>query len=99
MKDWDYEEIDYLRLMKAYLEELIDVDTFRRQLFAMNAKRSLLSEEASEIILKAYSKTDQYDPLLRLPDTIEEPELRHFVSNSVKRLEALGHRLEDPQKA
>jgi hypothetical protein len=30
MKDWEYDEIDYLRMMKAYLENRIDVDTFRR---------------------------------------------------------------------
>jgi len=93
-KDWDYDEIDYLRLMKAYLENHIDVDAYRRQLFSMNKKRQLLSEEASEIIMKTYSKTDQYDAVICLPYTIEEPELREFVANSVKQLEDLGYRLE-----
>ena len=95
MKDWDYDELDYLRLMKAYLEDHLDVDTYCRQLFSMNAKRSLLSEQASEIVQKTYSKADQYDAVLRLPDTIQEPELREFVSRSVKQLEAMGYRLED----
>ena len=52
MKDWDYGEIDYLCLMKGYLAHLIAVDAFRRQLFSMNVKRSLLSEDAAEIIMK-----------------------------------------------
>jgi hypothetical protein len=95
MRDWDYDDLDYLRLMKAYLEDHLDVDTYCRQLFSMNTKRSLLSEQASEIVQKTYSKTDQYDAVLRLPDTIQEPELREFVSTSVKQLEALGYRLED----
>jgi len=99
MKDWDYEEIDYVRLMKAYLEQLIDVDAFRRRLFSMNAKRSALSHNAAEIIMKAYSKTDQYDAVLRLPDTIEEPELRKFIASSVEQLEALGYDLDDHEKA
>ena len=98
MKDWDYDEIDYLRLMKAYLQDRIDVGTYRRQLFSMSAKRSLLSEAASEIIEKTYSKTDQYDAALRLPDTIGEPELRDFVADSVRQLETLGYQLGDQEQ-
>jgi hypothetical protein len=95
MKDWDYDEIDYLRLMTAYLPGRIDVDAYRRPLFAMNSKRSLLSEEASLIIRKTYGRTDDDDPVVRLEYTIEEPLLRDFVADSVRQLEALGYRLDD----
>ena len=95
MKDWDYDEIDYLRLMTAYLPGGIDVDIYRRQLFAMNSNRSLLSEEASLIIRKTYGRTDDYDPVGRLEYTIEEPILRDFFADSVRQLEALGYRLDD----
>lgn len=95
MKDWDYDASDYLRLMKSYLETRIDADTFRQQLSAMSGKRSLLSEEASLIVQKAYGKADDYDAVLRLEYTIQEPSLRDFVADSVKQLEALGYRLED----
>jgi hypothetical protein len=95
MKDWDYDEIDYLRLMKAYLENRVDVDAFRRELFSMNAKRSHLSEEASLIIQKAYGRIDDYDPVARLEHTIEEPELRELIAASAKQLEELGYRIEE----
>lgn len=95
MKDWDYDERDYVRLMNAYLDQQIDVDTYRRQLFSMNAKRSLLSDPASEIIQKAYSMTDRYDRDLRLADTIEEFELRNSIASSVQQLEDLGYRVDE----
>ena|SRR5215467_10877561 len=95
VRDWDYDETDYLRLMKAYLEGRIGVEAFSRQLWGMNGKRSLMTEAASEIICRALGETDRFDPVLREPEYIEEPSLREFISRSVKQLEALGNRLDD----
>jgi hypothetical protein len=65
------------------------------EIIAMSAKRSLLSEEAALIIQKAYGRTDDYDPVVRLEYTIEEPELRRIIAASAKQLEELGYRIED----
>ena len=92
MKDWDYEVFDYLRLMKAYLGKRIGVDVYSRRLFAMSSKRSVLSNRASEIIQETYSKTDQYDDKQRLPDTIQEPELRRSAADAVKKISAEIHK-------
>ncbi len=94
MKDWDYDERDYLRLMRQYLEKCIDVETYRAQFFSMSAKRSLLGERASVVIQKAYSDADDYAPVVQLPYTMDEPTLRGLVASSVDELEALGDRLD-----
>lgn len=93
--DWDYDERDYLRLMKAYVENRIDVDTYRTSFFAMNSKRSLVSENASVIIQKAYGDADDYDRVVSLEYTIEELALRERVARSIVALETLGYRVED----
>jgi hypothetical protein len=94
-KDWDYDERDYLRLMKAYVENRIDVDTYRTSFFAMSSKRSLVADNASVIIQKAYGDADDYDPVVRLAYTIEEPALKERVAKSIVELETLGYRVED----
>lgn len=93
-KDWNYDEGDYLRLMKSYISGRIDVQNYQREFFSMNAKRSLLSEEASQIIQKAYHDADDYDAVVQLLHTIGEPRLRELVAQSISALEALGHRVD-----
>jgi hypothetical protein len=81
--------------MRAFLERRIDAETYRREFFSMSRKRTLLSDEASRIIQKAYGDADDYDSTVRLPHTIEEPRLRELVADSSRELEALGHHLEE----
>jgi hypothetical protein len=96
VKDWDYDETDYVRLMKSFLQKRIDAASYTRQLWDMNKGRALFaSDEASIVIQKALGDADDYDPIVRLQYTIEEPALRVRVEDSVKQLEALGFRVDD----
>jgi hypothetical protein len=81
---------DFLCLMKEYLEEKIDVDTYRHGVFALMKKRARLSDDEFRIIEVAFVDADDFDPVLRLEYTILEPELKRRVALSIKGLAALG---------
>jgi len=97
VRDWDYDVLDYLRLMKAYLEQRINVKTYQQEFFAMTKKRTLVSERADSIIQKAYGDADDYDPVLGAR-YVDETRLRELVSKSVKELEALGSDIGDQER-
>jgi hypothetical protein len=82
---------DFVRLMKAYLEGLINVDDYKQLYFVLTKKRITTDEEASRILQQAYGDADDYDSEIRLPYTIEEPELRERVRRSLGQLAALGY--------
>lgn len=95
VKDWDYDEHDYLRLLKDYVENRIHVETYRDRLFSMSSKRSLMADEASIVIQQAYGDADDYDPVEKLDYTIDESALRERVEKAVAELERLGYQVEE----
>ena len=90
VRDWDYDVLDYLRLMGAYLEQRINAKTYQQEFFSMSKKRTLVSEQASSIIQKAYGDADDYDPSPSA-SYLDETRLRELVNESVSELEALGN--------
>ena len=80
VKDWDYDEHDYLRLLQDYVENRINVETYRDRLFSMSAKRSLMADEASIVIQQTYGDADDYDPVEKLNYAIDESALRERVA-------------------
>jgi Bacterial self-protective colicin-like immunity len=77
---------EFLQLMKDYLDGRTDVRSYRQGYFALMKKRMVLNEEESRILQTAYGDADDYDPLIRLAHTIEEPELRKRVAKSLEEL-------------
>lgn len=49
-----------------------------------------MTDDEFSIIGLAYHDADDYDPEVRLEHTIEEPELRRRVAESLDELKALG---------
>jgi len=49
-------------------------------------RRAVLSDDKSRIVQQSYGDADDNDPAIRLPHTIEEPELRKRVADSANRL-------------
>jgi len=87
--------IEFVKLMKDCLQARTDAQQYRRSYFELMKKPAAIpSEDVSRILQQAYDDADDYDPAIRLPYTIEEPELKRRVSNSVKELEARGYRVE-----
>lgn len=84
--------LEFVRLMKDYLERRIDTSQYRERYFALTKKRvHIPNEDVDRIVQQAYGDADDYDPVVRLPHTIQEPELRERVGKSVKELELLGY--------
>ena len=91
--------VDYMRLMKAFLDKRIDARNYARSYFDLAKRRvNIVSEEASRITQQAYGDADDYEPdaELRQADTrwIAEVELRERVAKSLREFEALGYRFE-----
>jgi hypothetical protein len=86
---------DFVRLMKDYLDQRIDVNQYQKMYFDMTIKLvTIPSGDVDRIIQQAYGDADDYDPVVRLPYTIEEPELRARVANSLRELASLGYSVE-----
>ena len=92
----NYGEIDisdFLRLMKDFVDGRIDARQYQSSYSDLMIKRFVVpSEDVSRVLQQAFGDADDYDPVVRLPSTIEEPELRRRVSNSIRELESLGIR-------
>jgi uncharacterized protein YktA (UPF0223 family) len=86
--------LEFLRLMKAFLDKKIDAGHYRGAYFALMKKRMILSEEESRILQTAYGDADAYDPKLKLQHTIDDYELNARVSKSLAELAALGYLVE-----
>jgi hypothetical protein len=50
----------------------------------------MLNEEEDVVIQKAYGDADDYDEVVSLPYTIDEPTLRGRVADSLRTLKALA---------
>jgi len=84
--------LDFLRLMKAFVDGRIDAKEYQASYTEMTTRRFIVpSEDVDRILQQAYGDADDYDPAVRLPATIEEPELKRRVRNSIRELESLGH--------
>ena len=81
---------DFLSLMEAYLADRIKVDEYRSTYFQLMKQRTNFSEDEFRILQPAYGDADDYDAVVRLEYTIEEPELRMRVAKSVQDLKELG---------
>ena len=90
------EVADYVRLMKDFLDNLIDVHQYRRRYFGFALMRmGVLSDEEGKIIQQAYGDADDFDDAVQLEYTIDEGQLRQRVSASLKKLKTLGHAIAD----
>ncbi len=91
----DYGEIeirDFVRLMRNYLEGRVNAAQYQNDYSELMTKRFIVpSEDVSKILQKAFGDADDYDPAVRLQHTIEEPELRRRVAESIKQLMSLGY--------
>jgi hypothetical protein len=54
-------------------------------------RRAVLSEDEFRLVQESYGDADDYDPEVRLPQTIEEPELRKRVAATASRLAESRH--------
>jgi Bacterial self-protective colicin-like immunity len=87
--------IDFVRLMRDYLDRRIDVEEYRKKYFELSKRRlNISNEQVDRIIQRSYGDADDYDALLRLPYTITEPELRGRVADSLSQLSAMGYKAE-----
>jgi hypothetical protein len=82
---------DFLKLMRGFLTGQIDARGYQKAYFALMKRRTNLAMEEFEIIQQAFVDADDYDPEVRLEYTIEEPELKKRVANSVEELSGLGY--------
>lgn len=81
------EVADFVRLMKDFLVNLIDVHEYRRSYFGFAKMRmGVLSDEEDKIIQQAYGDADDFDDAVQLEHTIDEGQLRQRVSASLERL-------------
>jgi hypothetical protein len=87
--------LDFVRLMKDFLDRHIDVRQYQRSYFDLNTKRIIVSEEESKILQQAYGDADDFDDAVHLDFTINEEQLRERVSASLERLRRLGHVIPD----
>jgi hypothetical protein len=92
--------VDFIRLMKAYLDRQIDARTYQRRYFDLTVQRvNIPNEDVSRITQQDYGDADDYEPddALRQtnPQWVGKLQLRQRVAKSLRDLEALGYRLED----
>jgi hypothetical protein len=92
--------VEYMRLMRDFLDERIDARHYARSYFELTTKRvSIPNDEVSRITQQAYGDADDYeaDVMLRQknPQWIGEYELRERVAKSLRELEGLGYRADD----
>jgi Bacterial self-protective colicin-like immunity len=83
--------LDFVRLMKDFLDGRVGVKDYQRQYFELNTKRVILSEEESKILQQAYGDADDFDDAVQLAYTINEEQLKERVSVTLERLRRLGH--------
>ena len=91
--------VDFIRLMKAFLDGSIGARNYKRSYFDLAKKRvNIPNEEVSRITQRAYGDADDYEPETELRQAnrqwIGEPELRERVAKSLRELEALGYQSE-----
>ena len=85
----DHDEVTvphFIQLMRDYLEGRIDAGSYQESYFVLMKKRMIVSEAQSRVLRQAYGDADDYDPVVRLQYTIEEPELRRRVAKSLEQL-------------
>ena len=82
--------LEFLQLMEDYLSGNRDARSYQQGFFALMKRRTVLSEDESRIVQESYGDADDYDPTIRLPHTIEEPELRKRVAAAARRLATLA---------
>jgi len=88
----DLNVASFTRLMQEYLDGSISANQYRQTFFDFNKRRVDIPDElADRIIQQAYGDADDYDPVVRLPYTIGEDELRERVTKSFQALVALGY--------
>jgi hypothetical protein len=85
------EVLDFVRLMKDFLDKRIDVHQYKRSYFDLSAKRIIVSDDEDKILQQAYGDADDFDDVVHLEYTIDEEQLRERVSASLERLKGLGH--------
>ena len=85
------EVLDFVRLMKDFLDRRIDVRQYQRSYFDLSKKRFVATPEEDKILQQAYGEADDFDDVVHLEYTIHEEQLRSRVSTSLERLKALGH--------
>ena len=90
--------VDYVRLMKNFLDGRIDARQYTRSYFDLNKRRiNIPNEEVSRITQQAFGDADDYEPDSALrqenPRWIEETELARRVAKSLRELEAMGYRV------
>lgn len=88
--------LDFVRLMRDFVDRRIDVHKYQRSYFELNTKRIIVSDEESKILQQAYGDADDFDDAVHLDYTINEEQLRGRVSASLERLKTLGHVVPDP---
>ena len=82
---------EFVKLMRDYLEQRVDASQYRSRLFSLFKQRMIVQNEVvSQVLQEAYGDADDYDPVVRLPYTIQEPELKARVQRSLERLGSLG---------
>ena len=84
------EVIDFVRLMKDFLDRRIDVRRYQRSYCDLSTKRFVATPEEDKILQQAYGDADDFDDEVHLEYTIDEEQLRNRVSTSLERLKALG---------
>jgi hypothetical protein len=85
------EVLDFVRLMKDFLDRRIDVRQYTRSYFDLSKKRFVATPEEDKILQQAYGDADDFDDVVHLEYTINEEQLRGRVSTSLERFKALGH--------
>jgi hypothetical protein len=80
----------FARLMTDFLAGAIPAREYQRRMFDAMNRRCAMTDDEFSIIGLAYHDADDYDPEVRLEHTIEEPELRRRVAESLDELKALG---------
>jgi hypothetical protein len=86
--------VEYLRLMKDYLEDRIDAERYTKNYFELTKHRvNIRNEGINRVTQQAYGDADDYEPDATLrktdPRWIGEAELKDRVRESLRELEAL----------
>src|SRR5207249_3167731 len=90
------EVLDFVRLMKDFLDRRIDVREYQRSYFDLSKKRFTATSEKDKILQQACGDADDFDDTVHLAYTINEEQLRECVSASLERLKTLGYLVPDP---
>ena len=87
---------EFTRLMKDFLQGRLDAGQDAQLYFALMVKRITLTEEEDRILQRAYGDADDYEPdtAIKLPNLINEQQLKERVTQSLRELAELGHSVE-----